>query len=86
MNNIVVLYDIEQKQFEEDEFIPLRNYAYPIIDYEEEKKKITYKFISHNHLTDYLEEEELTKKFKYACICQVQNWQELRIKGKFVAV
>ena len=48
----MVLYDIEEKEFEEDEFIPLRNYAYPITSFEEEKKKIIYQFISHNHQVD----------------------------------
>ena len=31
--NIVVFYDIEEKEFDEDEFIPLKNYAYPLLGY-----------------------------------------------------
>ena len=75
MNNIIVFYDLEEKQFDEDQFTPLRNYAYPIVGFEEEKKRIKYKFMSHNHQIEELEEKDLLKRFKFACICQVQNWE-----------
>ncbi len=32
--NIVCFYDVEEKEFDEDEFIPLKNHAYPLLSYE----------------------------------------------------
>jgi hypothetical protein len=29
---------------------------------------------------------ELKQKFSYACICETKNWEEIRIKGKFINV
>ena len=36
LKHIVTFYDIEEKEFDEDEFIPLKNYAYPVISFEED--------------------------------------------------
>lgn len=82
--HIVVFYDIEEKEFDEDEFVPQKNYAYPLMGYEEEDGKIFYKILSHNHEKEELSEDELLKKFKYVCVCYAKNWEEVRIKGKFI--
>jgi hypothetical protein len=44
--------------------------------------------MSHSQEKEQLEisQDDLTKKFKYACICKVQNWEEVRIKGKFTSI
>jgi hypothetical protein len=79
-----VFYDIEEKAFEEDEFIPYKNYAYPLLSIEEEEGHIIFKILSHNHEKQEITEEELTKKFKFVCVCYAKNWEEVRIKGKFI--
>ena len=62
----------------------MKNYAYPLISYEEDEGKIYYKVLSHNHEKQEVSEEDLLKKFKYVCICYAHNWEEVRIKGKFI--
>jgi hypothetical protein len=82
--HIVVFYDIIEKEFEEDEFIPLKNYAYPLLGFEEEENKFYYKILTHTHEKQEISEEELLKKFQYVCICYAKNWEEVRVKGKFI--
>lgn len=73
-NNVVVFYDIQESQFDEDQFTPLKHFAYPMIGVETENKKKYFKFISHTKNQEELSEDDLPKKFKYACICKIQNW------------
>jgi calpain-15 len=47
--HIVAFYDVEEKEFDEDEFIPLKNYAYPLLAIEEEEGRVYYKVLSHSH-------------------------------------
>lgn len=47
--HIVAFYDVEEKEFDEDEFIPLKNYAYPLLAIEEDEGRPYYKLLSHSH-------------------------------------
>ena len=42
--------------------------------------------MSHTHEKQEVSEDDLLRKFKYMCVCHVRNWEEVRIKGKFVTV
>lgn len=45
-----------------------------MVGFETEGKKNYLKFISHTQAPEELSEDDLPKKFKYACVCKIQNW------------
>lgn len=66
--------------------MPLKNYAYAMIGYKKEDGQVYFRFNSHNQTHEEIEGSEMKKAFKYACICKVKNWEEVRVKGKFVSI
>ena len=81
----VVFFNNEEKEFDEDEFIPLKNYAYPLLGFgPDEDGETVFTLIGHSHEEERLGEEELLKKFRFMCVCHAKNWEEVRIKGKFI--
>lgn len=81
---IVSFYNLDQiKEFEEDEFTPISKRAYSMTKFKEGMSEIS---ILADTGEISLTFAELRQKFSYVCICKTRNWEEIRIKGKFLAV